>query len=69
MLELTLASWETICRRTMMMARGACSPAEYARMVEEKVIAFGQSSALLSGSKPPTLSALSKPIANARRLI
>jgi len=73
MLELTLASWETICHRTLMIARGTCSPAEYARMVREKADAFRRSSALLTGSKPSTLSALiepwhSKATANARRL-
>lgn len=73
MLELTLASWETIYHRTLMMGRGTCSPAEYARMVREKADAFRRSSALLSGSKPPPLSALiepwhSKATANARRL-
>ena len=73
MLELALASWETIGRRSLMMARGTCSPAEYARMVQEKVTAFRRSSALLRRSKPPTLTALiapwhSKATANARRL-
>lgn len=70
MLELTLASWETIGHRTLMMARGTCSPAEYARMVQEKAVAFRRSSALLSRSKP-SLSALIEPWhgrANARRL-
>jgi len=33
--ELSFASWETIHRRTLMMARGACSPAEYSRMIGE----------------------------------
>jgi hypothetical protein len=37
--NLTAASWETIFHRTMMMARGACSPAEYRRMTAEKVAA------------------------------
>ena len=73
MLELTLASWETIGHRTLMMARGTCSPMEYAQMVHEKAVALSRSSVLLSGSKPPTLSALIKPwhrkaTANARRL-
>ena len=36
MMELSLASWETIARRTMMMVCGTCSPAEYRRMVQEK---------------------------------
>jgi hypothetical protein len=73
MLELTLASWETIGHRTLMMARGTCSAMEYARMVHEKAVASRRSSVLLSRSKPPTLSALIEPwhrkaTANARRL-
>jgi hypothetical protein len=43
--ELAFASWETIARRTLMMASGTCTPAEYARMMMEKVAA-AQSSAL-----------------------
>src|SRR5438309_1351775 len=27
--ELMMASWETIARRSLMMAKGTCSPAEY----------------------------------------
>ena len=29
MTELAFASWETIARRSLMIARGKCSPAEY----------------------------------------
>jgi len=36
MTELMLSSWETIARRTGMIAQGRCSPAEYRRMVGEK---------------------------------
>jgi hypothetical protein len=51
MARLTLASWETIWRRTMMMAQGRCSAAEYRRMGTEKAAAMGESmAALLSGS-------------------
>jgi hypothetical protein len=39
MMEMAFASWETIGRRGQMMARGKCSPAEYSRMVLEKVAA------------------------------
>lgn len=46
--ELAFASWETIARRTMMMAQGTCSPAEYARMVMEKAAAAQRSALLLS---------------------
>ena len=43
MAELAIASWETIARRTAMIARGACAPAEYQRMVIEKAAALQQS--------------------------
>jgi hypothetical protein len=39
MARLTMASWETIIRRSMMMAQGTCTPAEYQRMATEKVAA------------------------------
>jgi hypothetical protein len=39
MARLTMASWETIFRRSLMMAQGTCTPAEYLRMTEEKVAA------------------------------
>jgi hypothetical protein len=39
MARLGMASWETIFRRSMMMMQGTCSPAEYQRMVTEKVAA------------------------------
>lgn len=74
MLELTLASWETIGRRSLMMAQGTCSPAEYARMVREKTTALTQSASVLTRSRgAPSAAALlapwhSKATANARRL-
>lgn len=73
MMELTLASWETIARRTMMMAFGTCSPAEYRRMVREKSDAVRRTALLLSGPRWPSAAALLKPwhakaTANARRL-
>jgi len=46
--ELAFASWETIARRTLMMAQGTCSPAEYARMVLEKAAAAQRSALALS---------------------
>ncbi len=46
--ELTLASWETIARRTFMMATNACSPAEYRKMFEEKSTAAKLSGAMLA---------------------
>ena len=50
MMELTFASWETIGRRTLMMASGTCSPAEYARMGKEKATAAKRSAAVLARS-------------------
>ena len=43
MAELAVASWETIARRTAMIARGGLTPAEYQRMVIEKATALQQS--------------------------
>jgi hypothetical protein len=43
MTELMLASCETIARRTLLMAQNTCSPAEYRRMVTEKVEAAAAS--------------------------
>jgi hypothetical protein len=37
--ELTLASWETIWYRSLIIGLGKCSPAEYSRMVLEKMSA------------------------------
>lgn len=45
--ELTLASWETIVHRTLMMASGTCTRAEYHRMMIEKASAAQRSAALL----------------------
>jgi hypothetical protein len=39
MAELAFASWETIARRSLMMALGTCTRAEYSRMVLEKMAA------------------------------
>jgi hypothetical protein len=50
MAELMMASWETIARRSMMMARGVCPATEYQRMVMEKAAASRASAlALLAG--------------------
>lgn len=40
MARLSLASRETIARRTLLMASGTCPPAEYRRMVTEKLAAM-----------------------------
>lgn len=72
MAELAWASWETIARRTLMMAASTCSPAEYRRMVREKAAAAVETGRLLS-SKKVSADALLKPwhrraTANAKRL-
>lgn len=51
MTRLTLASWETIFRRTMMMAQGNCSAAEYRRMTDEKLAAAQQSMVALASGR------------------
>ncbi|HEY0183861.1 MAG TPA: hypothetical protein VGC09_13725 [Rhodopila sp.] len=68
---MTLASWETICRRTLMMAQGTCSPAEYRRMVTEKAAAMQASSLALMtgrGSAAAVAPYLVRSRANAKRL-
>jgi hypothetical protein len=49
--ELAIASWETVWHRTALIASGACTPAEYKRMVDEKMKAFYQSSMALAAGK------------------
>jgi hypothetical protein len=72
--ELTLASWETIQHRTHMMMRGTCSPAEYSRMISEKMAAATRTASTLAcARKTPQLATLLAPwhkgaTANARRL-
>jgi hypothetical protein len=71
MAELAMASWETIARRTAMIARGACSPAEYQRMVIEKAAALQQSAIAVmteSGKKAALRPWHKRATANARRL-
>ena len=36
MTDLMLSSWETIARRSLLMAQNRCSPLEYHRMLSEK---------------------------------
>lgn len=43
MAELMVASWETIALRSLMIAQGTCSLAEYQRMAMEKATALQQS--------------------------
>ena len=71
--ELTAASWETIMRRTAMMAGNACSRAEYRRMVREKTAAARETRKLLLARPGVSAAALLKPwhgraSANAKRL-
>jgi hypothetical protein len=71
MADLVMASWETIARRTAMIARGACTPAEYQRMVTEKAAALQQSAIAVmtgSGKKAALRPWHKRATANARRL-
>ena len=71
MAELAMASWETIARRTEMIARGTLSATEYQRMFMEKAAALQQSAlAVMTGrGKKAALSPWHKrATANARRL-
>lgn len=70
--QMTLASWEVIARRAAMMAAGACSPAEYQRMVREKTEAAMQTGMALATGRATVTSLMSpwhsRSRANARRL-
>ncbi len=69
--ELAIASWETVWHRTALMATGACTNAEYERMVHEKMHAVQQASlALMTGQDTETVLRPFhlKATANARRL-
>jgi hypothetical protein len=71
MTELAVASWDTIARRSTMIARGALSAAEYQRMVVEKAAALQESAlAMMTGrGKKAALAPWHKrATANARRL-
>jgi hypothetical protein len=71
MAELAMASWETIARRTAMIARGACTPAEYQRMMIEKAAALQQSAIAAMtgrGNKAALRPWHKRATANARRL-
>jgi hypothetical protein len=74
MSELTFASWETIARRSLMIAQGTCSPAEYQRMITEKAQAAAASSAIFmaGGGRAPVAAVLDpwrkRARANAKRL-
>lgn len=69
--SLMAASWETVWRRSMMMAQGTCSAAEYHRMTAEKAAAVQQSVIALAtgrGGAAMVRPFLTKAQANARRL-
>ncbi len=71
MARLTAASWETIFRRSLMMAQGTCTPAEYQRMTAEKVAAMQSSMLALArgGSHAAVLAPfVSRTRANVKRL-
>jgi hypothetical protein len=71
MTQLTLSSWETIYHRSLIMAQGTLSVAEYQRMVMEKASAAQASTlALMSGRGHAAVVApyLVRSRANARRL-
>lgn len=74
MTTLTLASWETITRRMLLISQNQCSESEYLRMMNEKaeaamktgltmMFSFGQAS--MSSLMAPWLSTAT---ANAKRL-
>jgi hypothetical protein len=72
--ELAFASWETMLRRSAMIAAGTCSAAEYQRMVLEKAEAARRSAlAMMAPGGSRGLEAALAPWhrrarANARRL-
>ena len=71
MARLAVASWETIWHRSLMMAQGACTMAEYRRMAEEKAVAMQLSlAALMQGRDQAAVLApfVTRARANARRL-
>jgi hypothetical protein len=71
MAELAMASWETIARRTAMIARGTITTAEYQRMVMEKAAALQQSAIAVMtarGKKAALAPWHKRATANARRL-
>lgn len=71
--ELAWASWETIARRTFMMAQSTCSPAEYQKMISEKTAAAVEIGMMLASPAGASAAALLEPwhsraVANAKRL-
>ena len=71
MAQLSAASWETMMRRSLLMASGTCSPAEYQRMVLEKAAATQLATAAFwtgKGSAAQVTPFLTRAKRNARRL-
>ncbi len=70
--EIGLASFEVIARRTAMMIGGTCSPAEYRRMVREKMAAATTTARHIAGGRTSAKLLLSpwhtKTRANVKRL-
>ena len=72
--ELMWSSWETIARRTWLIAQGRCSPAEYGRMVGEKAQAAYLSGVALASRRGKAAAAAAiapwhrRATANAKRL-
>ena len=71
MAEMMLASWETIGRRTLMIAQDTCTSGEYSRMAAEKAAALQRSMlAIMSGRGAKAVLAPwhQRATANAKRL-
>ena len=70
--QLTFVSWETIARRSLMIAQGTCNAAEYRRMIFEKAAAARRSTVVaMRRSRNPAALMLpwhTTAVANARRL-
>ena len=71
---LTMASWETVTLRMLLISRNQCSPAEYRRMVSEKAAAaMSTGLTLMSSFGQASMASLIAPwlrgaTANAKRL-
>jgi hypothetical protein len=71
MAELMMASWETIALRSLMIAQGTCSLAEYQRMAMEKAAALQQSTLAMMCGRGQTAALAPwhrRATANAKRL-
>ena len=73
LVDLALASWETVALRSLLIAQGRCSFAEYSRMAAEKIQAASLSAAWLARNPGRAGPGAIAPwrrlaVANARRL-